>query len=322
MRAFVTGGSGFIGSRLLETLLQKGWKVKALVHKTPLREDLGIETVSADLGDTAVLSRELKGTDMLFHLAAAVGSAVRDEADFARINIEGTRSLFRAVREARVRKILHMSSAGVIGKVADGEIADEAYPLNPQNAYDRTKRAGEEEALRIAREGIETVVVRPGWVYGPGDRRTFKLIRSISRRRFFLVDGGRGRQTPVFLDDLVRGILLAAESGGTGEIYHIAGGEILSVRAMAGTIAEECGTRIPRFSLPAGPASLAGEAADRIFRLFRREAPINPGKLAFFLHSKALSTEKAKRELGFRPETDFKAGMHLTVAWYKDRNWL
>jgi dihydroflavonol-4-reductase len=322
MRAFVTGGSGFIGSRLLEILAQKSWKAKALVHKTPLREDLGIETVFADLSDTAVLIRELEGTDVLFHLAAAVGSAVRDKEAFARVNVEGTRSLFRAAREARVRRIVHFSSAGVIGKVADGEIADEGYPLNPQNAYDITKLGGEEDALRIAREGIETVVVRPGWVYGPGDRRTLKLIRSILRRRFFLVDGGRGRQTPVFVDDLVQGALLAAESGRSGKIYHIAGGEILSVKTMAEIIAAACGTRIPRFSLPAGTASIVAEAADRIFRLLRREAPINPGKLAFFLHSKALSIEKAKRELGYRPETDFKAGMARTVAWYKDRNWL
>ena len=142
MRAFVTGGSGFIGSRLLEILVQKGWKAKALVHKTPLREDLGIETISADLGDTAVLSRELEGTDVLFHLAAAArlgrpGTRMRSPGSMSKE--PGLSS--GPPREARVRKIVHFSSAGVIGKVAYGEIADEGYPLNPQNAYDRTKLA-------------------------------------------------------------------------------------------------------------------------------------------------------------------------------------
>jgi dihydroflavonol-4-reductase len=317
MRAFVTGGSGFIGGNLIDVLLRTGWGVGALIYRTPLSAGAEgtLATVRGDLADRDVLRRGLEGADVLFHCAAALGGTGVPEREFFRVNAAGVENALRAAREAGVRRVVHFSSAGVLGRVPEGEVADETRAPNPQNAYARSKLEGERIALAAAASGQDVVVVRPGWAYGPGDRRTFKLIRSIARRRFMLVDKGRGRQTPVFIDDLTAGVLLCANKGRGGEVYHLAGTEVLTVKAMAETIARACATPIPRLSLPPGPARIAAGFLSAAFKPLGREAPLTPGKLSFFLDSKPMAIDKARRELGYRPKTDFAAGMARTADW-------
>jgi len=322
MRAFISGASGFVGSHLASLLLAGKWEVRALWHKSPVRLEGKAEIVRGDLDDGDFLARSLEGVDVLFHLAAALGFSLAGIDEFRRINAAGTENILQAAKKAGVRRIVHVSSGGALGVVRDGEVAGEDYPQNPQNAYDRTKLEGEKTALRLAREGLDVVIVRPGWAYGPGDRRTFKLIKSIHDKRFALVAEGRGRQTPVYISDLVRGIELSAEKGRPGEIYHIAGNEILTVKEMAESIASACGTRLPRVSPPLWMMKTAAAVLEKTFRLVGKEAPFNRSKLSFFIHPKALSIEKARRELGYEPAVDFGSGMALAVAWYKDNGWL
>ena len=322
MQAFVTGASGFIGGHLSAALVRRGWTVRALVHQTKLSGSPEVQAIRGDIQDFGLLKEVLQGTDVLFHLAAALGASLIDRDKFFRINVEGTENVLRAARENAVKKVIHFSSAGVLGAVKKNDVAAEDYPLNPQNIYDLTKLEGEKTALRFAAEGMKVAVIRPGWTYGPGDRRTFKLIKSINQGRFFLVAGGKGVQTPIYIEELVDGILLCAENGRPGEIYHLAGKEILQVREMAEDIAAACGKRIPRFSLPRVPARLAAFALEKLFGLAGKEAPLSRSKLSFFLHSKPLSIQKAEREFGFSPGTDFKKGIRLAVSWYKENGWL
>lgn len=322
MRAFISGASGFIGSHLAAFLLAGKWEVRALMHKSPVRLEGKTEIVRGDLDDRAFLASSLEGVDVLFHLAAALGFSLAGSDEFRRINAAGTENILRAARKAGVRRIVHVSSGGALGVVGDGEAAGEDYPQNPRSVYDRTKLEGEKIALRLAREGSDIVIVRPGWAYGPGDRRTFKLIKSIHGKRFALVAGGRGRQTPVYISDLVRGIALSAEKGRPGEIYHVAGNEILTVKEMAESIASACGTRLPRISPPLWMMKTAAVLLEKTFRLIGKEAPFNRSKLSFFIHPKALSIEKARRELGYEPAVDFETGIALAVDWYKENGWL
>ncbi len=322
MRAFVTGASGFIGGHLAAELVRRGWTVKALIHKTSIPTSPGVEIVSGDVGDTVLLKKSLRGSDVLFHLAAALGASRIGGEEFLRINAGGTESVLSSAREAGVRKSVHFSSAGVIGKVSRGDLADEGYPLDPRNVYDRTKLEGEKIALRHASEGMDVVIVRPGWAYGPGDRRTLKLIKSIDRGRFFMVARGVGRQTPVFVNDLVEGTIVASTRGKRGEIYHLAGREVLGVERMAELIAAACGKKIPRFSLPFIPAKFAAFVLEKLFGMAGREAPLSRSKLSFFVDPKAMSIHKAERELGYSPRTDFAEGIGLTVAWYRENGWL
>jgi len=322
MRAFITGASGFIGSRLMDHLLDSGWAVRAfdLGRRPPDRP--GLEFVEGDVRDAALIDRSIRGADLVFHLAAALGASRLGEAGFLAVNEGGTRNVLSAALKNGVRRAIHFSSAGVLGHVKENAPADENHVLDPRDAYDRTKWAGERAALEIGGQGLDVVVIRPGWVYGPGDRRTFKLIRSIARGRYILVGRGQTLQTPVFVDDLAGGTLLAATKGRAGEIYHLAGNEALTVRSMVETIAAACGRKIPRLRIPMGPTRLAAALMGGIFDRIGKEAPLNPSRLAFFLHPKPLAIAKAQAELGYAPKTGFVAGMAVTADWGREAGWI
>lgn len=322
MRAFVTGASGFVGRHLARHLLQSGWQVRALVHRQKILGLDGMETVEGHIRNLPLLTDALAETDILFHLASALGAAQIRRGQFRAVNAEGTRTVLEAARRTGVRKVVHFSSAGVLGHVKELAAAGEDYPPCPKDIYDRTKLEGEEIALDFARKGMNIVVVRPGWVYGPEDKRTFKLIRAIAKGRFVLVSKGKTLQTPVFIQDLLQGALLAADKGRTGEIYHLAGPELLTVRIMVETIAAVSGKKIPRFHPPLFPVLATAWVMGKAFSFFRKEAPLNPSRLSFFVHPKPLSIEKAVRQLGYTPRTNFQKGMALTVTWYKEAGWL
>jgi nucleoside-diphosphate-sugar epimerase len=322
MKAFVTGASGFIGTHLVSGLLQQNWEVGVLLHKQPFGEREKVRVFRGDIGDSSILKEALRETDVLFHLAAALGASLINKREFFRINAEGTENVLRAAQESGVKRVIHFGSAGVLGSVEENEAVGEDYPPHPLDIYDKTKLEGERAALQFARRGMEIVIVRPGWAYGPGDRRTFKLIKAIARGRFILVTKGKTRHTPVYIHDLVRGVLLCAAKARAGEIYHLAGEEVLSVKDMVSTIAEATHSKIPPFSLPLLPVRFAAWKMEKAFYLFKREAPLSRGKLGFFIHPKPLSIQKANEELGYSPQTGFKTGMRTTVAWYRDQGWL
>ena len=322
VKAFITGASGFIGNHLVEELLDKNWQVSVLLHKRSIPKEKECKVIMGNIGYYSYLREAFKGTDVLFHLAAALGSSLINKEEFFRINAEGTENILRAAREAGVKRIVHFSSSGVLGSVKKHETADENYPKKPIDVYDKSKLEGEKIALRYAREGMDVVVVRPGWVYGPGDRRTFKLIKSIAKKRFILITKGKAWQTPVYIKDLIKATLLCAEKGQKGQIYHLAGREVLTVKQIVETIAEAEGMRLPRFSLPLFPVKIAACSMGKAFSLFKREAPLTMGKLAFFIHPKPISIRKAEKELGYSPETNFKEGMAQTIAWYREHNWI
>jgi dihydroflavonol-4-reductase len=322
MIAFVTGASGFIGSRLVRDLLQDGWEVRCLAHRAPIPNGERCVSVKGDITAPGNYAYALEGVDVVFHLAAALGASLLDRAGFARVNVDGTSALLETARGAGVKRMVHFSSAGVLGSVRSNTPAPEDARPNPKSDYDHTKLEGERLALQAGGQDMEIVIVRPGWVYGPGDRRTFKLIRAIASRRFLLVTRGKVLQTPVYIDDLIHGVRLCQQRGRSGEIYHLAGGEALPVREIVDQIASAAGTSIPRWTLPRGPVQAAAWGLETLFRTFGREAPLTRGRLAFFLHPKPLAVEKAERELGYAPRLSFRDGMALTLAWYRQNGWL
>ncbi len=306
--------------------LQRQWDVRVLQHncvvKSESASDYKHEVVEGDITNPRSLEGIFEGVDIFFHCAAALGASIVSENDFFHINADGTKNVLHAAKDAGVPKIIHFSSAGVLGSVKKGELAHEDYALNPQNSYDRSKLEGENYARRFAEGGLDIVIVRPGWVYGPGDRRTFKLLKAISKKRFILVTKGEASQTPVHIEDLVDGVFLCSEKGQRGHIYHIAGNEVLPVKDIVTTIAAATGSNIPPISLPLLPVKLAASALERSFALFNKEAPLTLGKLSFFIHPKPLSILTAKQELGYAPKINFSEGMIQTVEWYKAHNWL
>lgn len=322
MKAFITGASGFIGTHLARQLLQQNWQVSILCHKRDLEGLEGYQVFHGDVRDFHSLKDMFKGTDVLFHLAAALGASRINKKEFFAINVQGTENVLKAAADAGVERVIHFSSAGVFGSVRENRPVKETHAPSPRDVYDKTKLEGEKIALQFADKGENVVVIRPGWVYGPGDHRTFKLIKAMASKKFLLVTTGTTRQTPVYIDDLVQGILLCAEKAGSGEIYHLAGKENLTVKEITQLIAQAVNVSFSQFPLPIFALRVTAWKLEKAFSLLGREAPLTRGKLAFFIHPKPLSIQKAKTDLGYAPEWDFKTGIEAAVAWYRKNGWL
>lgn len=315
----ITGASGFIGQHLADALVSQGKRVLVLVHRQDVPGQS--EKFYGSLRDPDFLRGFLRGADTLFHLAAAMGNRVLPEADFFRINDDETRVLLEVAVACGVRRVIHFSSAGVYGMNSGVLPLAETAPLHPVDRYERSKLAGEKTALSFA-DRLALTVIRPGWVYGEGDRRTFKLIRQIQSGYFAVIGSGRIRHSPIHVDDVARGALAAA-NGATrsGEIYNL-GGPALSVCEMVAAIAHALGRRRPRLKVPVLFAAPLARMLDGLYSPFGREAPLGRSKLAFFLRGKPIDSSKIERELGFRPKIDLASGLARSIAWYRERGWL
>ena len=320
----VTGGTGFIGRHLCRRLLAEGCRVRVLCRDTSGRGDLdsSVEVASGDVTRPSSLLAALAGADTVFHLASALGATPFGPQGFFAVNAEGTRNVLDAARAAGTRRIVHCSSVGVLGHIQGPPAAEDA-PLHPEDDYERSKARGEEIAREQAAAGLPVTIVRPGWAYGPGDRRTFKLMRAIARRRFFFVGDGTTREHPVFVDDLAAGLARCRTAElAPGEVFTIAGDEIVTIEELCGRIARAIGVPLTRLHVPREPLRTLAGLLERAFKAADREAPLTRAKVDFFLKHRAFDTAKAKRLLGFEPQVRLDEGLPRTVAWYRSQGWL
>jgi dihydroflavonol-4-reductase len=328
----VTGAAGFIGRHLVRALTARGGVVRCVdlpeaLATWPSGTARGggpgrVERHGVDVRDQEGLARLLEGADVAFHLASAHLAHGAPEAWFREVNVEGTRNVVRAAARGGVRRVVHVSSVGVYGHVSDPP-ADEEAPKHPSNPYERTKLEGEAAALEEgAAAGIEVIVLRPAWVYGPGCPRTEKLLRAVRRGRFFYAGDGSNLRHPIWIGDTVEALLLAgaAPSTATGRPWLAVGPRAVTVRELVESCARVQGVRAPRLRFPRGVvrAALAGVEAGAA--LLGREPPVSRRSLAFFEHDNAFSGEGAATAFGFRAGVDLEEGLRRTVASVEGRD--
>ncbi len=327
IRVTITGGTGFIGSRLALRGWQRGWQVRVLGQEnTPaerenrqLLEACGVEVICGSVTERDSVVRAVQGAEVVYHLAAAQHEAKAPDAHFWHVNVHGTRTVLEASLQAGVRRFVHGSTIGVYGAALAGML-DETSPLNPDNIYGVTKREGEKLALSF-QERLPVVVIRIAETYGPGDRRLLKLFRAMQRNLFFLIGSGRNVHHPVYIDDLLHALELAAEvDRACGEIFVIAGKEYLTTREMVARIAEVLGKPTPHVALPMFVFDAMAMFCESTLKPLGLNPIINKRRLDFFKKNFAFSLKKANDILGFYPEYNFKEGVEETVKWYKDSN--
>jgi dihydroflavonol-4-reductase len=317
----VTGATGFLGHTLCPYLVERGYSLRALVRPSSTRDflrPLGVELAWGDVRDPTAVHAATQGCRAVVHAAGKFRFWGQRE-DFFAANLEGTRNLLEAARQAGVERFVHVSTIAVIGAPRSGTTIDEQYPPAPRDDYQRSKLEGERLALHYHQEhGLPTLVLRPGAFYGPGGRYALN-------RLFFedplkglpmQVYGGRHITFPVYIRDVAQGVDLALRRGQPGEIYNVSGPS-LSHRAISDIVDRLLGYRIQRLEAPAWGMLALAQIWTWLSR-FTGQEPYYPINLAFYVfYDWQVSSEKAQRELGFVP-TPFEEGARATLDWYRE----
>jgi dihydroflavonol-4-reductase len=327
MRALVTGATGFVGAAVARALLREGWQVRALARSGSSRsniEGLAIELVLGDLTDPASLERALSGCQALFHVAADYRLGARHPEQLYHTNVEGTRHILTAARNAGVERIVYTSSVATLGIPADGSPGDERTPAALSDMighYKRSKFLAEQVVRDLAANGLPVVIVNPSTPIGPGDVKPTPTGQTV-------LDAACGRMPAyvdtglniVHVDDVAAGHLRAFQHGRIGERY-VLGGLDMTLREILVEVARLVGRAPPRVRLPHGlvmPIAYLAEGSARILGYNSRitvEAVRMSRKRMFF------SSAKAQRELGYTwraPTEAFADAVH----WFGEHGML
>ncbi|MEE9296719.1 MAG: NAD-dependent epimerase/dehydratase family protein [Phycisphaerae bacterium] len=326
--ALVTGGTGLLGSHIVEQLCKRGRRVRALVRlesDTTWLRTQDVELVVGDVTDPDSLKRACAGVKIVYHAAARVGDWGKWD-DFVRVSIDGTGNLLEAAIDAGVGRFLHISSISAYGHVdGEGLVIDESAPLGRQLArwsyYSRAKVDAEKLVWAAHRDGrLDVTVIRPSWLYGPRDRVTLgRIIKAIRRRKTKLIGDGTNRLSVVHAANVAQAAILAAEfDAARGEAYNCSNdGEITQAEyfnAIAAAIGEPPVTR----KVPYGVAKSAAFLFEVVGHLFRMKKPPLVTRYSVWLIGRRsfFETQKARRQLGWQPTISYETGIPAAVRWY------
>ncbi len=322
MTTLVTGASGFIGRRLVAALAERGEDLRLLCR--PKADASGLEAHGAaicrgDIGDLPSIRAAIAGCDRVYHLAACARGWARDNERFIRDNIEGVRNVLDAALIHGVDRVVSVSSSVSFGP-SNGAPVDEGSQRarGPFTLYERTKVLGDACADQAFRRGLDLVVAHPTRVFGPGNltesnSATLLLLRYLRGRWHWLPGSGRAVGNYVFVDDVVRGLILAMERGRSGE-HYILGGSNVSFRELLDRVGRISRRRHLLLPIPRSCA-LAFSGIETIRAGLGRHHPvITPGWVRTFLADWACSSAKAAVEIGYRA-TPLDEALDRTIRW-------
>jgi dihydroflavonol-4-reductase len=323
VRALVTGATGFVGAAVARALLNAGWQVRVLVRGSSNRgnlQALAVDIAVGDLNDAASLDAAVAGCDALFHVAADYRLGARDPRQLYQNNVEGTRNILLAARNAGVARTVYTSSVATVGLPADGRPGEERTPVELSamiGHYKRSKYLAEEVVRDAAHAGMSVVIVNPSTPVGPGDVKptpTGQVVLDAARGRMpAYVDTGLNI---VHVDDVAAGHLLAFHRGQAGERY-ILGGQDMTLRDILAQIAALVGRKPPRIRLPYAAVLPIAYVAEAFSRARGREGRITVEAVRMSRKRMFFSSSKAERELGYRWRPPVEAFADA-LRWFRE----
>lgn len=320
--ALVTGASGFLGWHVVQVLRQHEIPVRALVRKPGSLKDLDAELVQGDLRDSSSVQRATAGCGLVFHVAADYRLWVRDSSEMFRSNVDGTRNVLEAARQAGVERVVYTSTVGCMGFVQDG-LGDETTPVtyaDMAGPYKQSKFQAEQIALEYARSGFPVVIVNPTTPVGEHDVKPTPTGKTI-------VDFLRGAM-PAYIDtglnvvdarETAEGHLLACQRGQVGERY-ILGSENLTLRQIFESLSVITGRPAPKTRIPWAVAWLAGVFSTGWANLTGNEPRVPIAAVQMAKKKMWVTHAKAERELGFRP-SPAEVALRKAAEWFRSNGY-
>lgn len=325
MNVLVTGATGFTGGHLAQYLSARGDTVRALVRprsrakfEASALPAHGVSAVEGDLTDAAAMARAADGVEVVYHIAATYREAGQPDSAYRAINVDGTRHVLEAAQAGGARRVVHCSTGGVHGHIANPP-ANEDAPFNPGDVYQETKLEAEKMARAFGdRTGFDVVVARPIGIYGPGDTRFLRLFRGLARGNFPMIGSGKPFYHLTYIDDLVEGFRLCGSvPGAKGRTYILAGPRYTTLEQLVQLVAKELNVTPPRLHWPVWPFWTAGLLCEMVCVPLGIEPPIFRRRVDFYTKSRAFDTTRARTELGFVPGVGLEDGIKSTADWYR-----
>ena len=324
MRAFVTGATGMVGNHVCRRLKDEGHEVTALVRPTSdwsLLEGVGVSFAEGALpGDPEVFRETLRGQEWVFHCAAMVDDwAPREE--MYRVNVEGLETLLKAADRTSLKRFVYISSLAVLGMGPQIDLDESAPLVHTGDNYNYTKIKAEELALRYAGEGYPIAIVRPPYIYGPGDRQLFpRVVQALKEKTFRYIGDGLTPFSLVYVENLVDAMMLAAvKPEAIGEVCIITDGDPITRRELIEAISEGYGLEAPTGSVPLGVAKALCPVFEFFGRLLGRRPVLNRFRMKFMATPLTFKIDKAKRLLGYEPKCSTREGLTRTIARDRDQ---
>ncbi|HEX7737345.1 MAG TPA: NAD-dependent epimerase/dehydratase family protein [Ktedonobacteraceae bacterium] len=321
MKILMTGATGFLGGHLLQALQQRGEQIRALVlpvENTSKLEAQGVEIARGDVTDASTLAPAVKDIEVIIHLAGMMG-VNRPLADYRLVNVTGSENLYRAAHAAGVRRFVHTSSHTVYG-LGYGRFLSEKDPLRPDpDPYSLTKAEGDLLLQRLMRESkMETVILRPGTFFGPGDRLHYgRMAQRMKSGRGVIIGSGNNALPFCYVTDIAQGFLLAAyHQNAPGNVYNITNDQPLTQQEIFNAIADDVDGLRPTRHLPYLPIYYGSIGAELVAALTRTKPVVTRLGSLMFGSDNRHSVEKARRELGYEPAVKLRDGLRLAAVWF------
>jgi len=321
MKVLMTGATGLLGGHLLQALQQRGEQIRALVLPVENAEKLiaqGVEVVRGDVTDASTLAPAVRDIEIIFHLAGMMG-VDRPLADYRLVNVTGSENLYRAAQAAGVRRFVHTSSHTVYGLGYGRFLTEEDALLPDPDPYSLTKAEGDHLMRRLMlRSDVETVIIRPGTFFGPGDRLHFgRMAQRMKNGKGVIVGRGDNALPFCYVTDVAQGFLLAAyHEKAPGNVYNISNDRPLTQQEIFNAIADNVGGKRPPRHLPYLPIYYGGIVAEKVAFITHTKPIVTRLGAMMFGTDNRHSVEKARRELGYEPKVDIREGIRLAAAWF------
>ena len=318
-KVLVTGASGFVGSHVVNALLDDGIAVRVLLRSSERLDEFrarGAEVIYGDLLDMEAVKLAVRGCHTVYHLAARMLGSANSRGAYFPVNVEASRQIARACADLGVKRLVLASSSGVHGIIHQPPV-NEQSAINPSSAYRESKWLAEQAVRQqLGCSDCEWVIARLSGLMGPGSLNWLGLCQAIDKGHFRIIGDGRNHDNVAYIGDIVQGLRLCAETAAAArQVYLLGGNPSIDIRRIVKTIAAQLGVKASKRCLPVFPYRVYNSMAETYYRLSGHELPA-VHRNALFLADKVLDLSKAERELGYQPQVPFETGLKETIDWY------